>query len=625
MKKFSEEKIIFAIIIVIASILRLWNCWNWSFTHDELSAIVRLRYDSFSALIANGIRPDGHPAFVQLFLYIWTKLFGFSELAVRLPFAVAGIGSVALLFFIARKWFGFATACFTSLTLAILDFPILYSQQARPYSFGLFFCLLAVLCWTNLLFGTGRRIYLKIILYGVATALCMLTHYFSFLFAMIVAATGFLFLKKETVKPYLFSGVVAVLLFLPHISISIYQFSLSGVGELLAKPGNDFLWKFILYAFNDSPLVVITVAVLFSISVLLYHMDITFSKFQFICIAWFVLPFVAGYYYSLKVNPVLQYSTLIFSFPFLPMFLFSFFKDKNRKLRNILLTSTAIILLFSSFVEQEFYKREYFGVFKEINQTVSDLQKKYGKENIKTILNTSDKQIMNFYFERWHDTIPYDFFMGDDSLFISDMSKEIDSCKTPYFIYGWSNFRSPYEIPEMIKRKFPCVLYDEKHFNSEVTLFGKNDSCRRDTIFYAAIGFDRRSTERERIYFIWDSTKKDTLRSHSGKYSLSSESKDKFCITLRTSVKNIFRDNSGCVNVSAQVYTKGKFNSQFVMEVGKWQEIFATFELPASAYPDDEVRIYLWNPGKNTFYLDDFTVSSFADSKYDYYKTTVRK
>src|ERR1035437_2837841 len=376
MKKFSEEQIIFAVIIFIASVLRLWNYWNWSFSHDELAAFIRLNYTSFSELIAQGVREhDTHPAFVQVFLWGWTKLFGLSEAAIRLPFVMAGIGSVALLYFIAKKWFGFVTACFSSLTLAILDYPILYSQLARPYSFGLFFSLLAVWCWTNFLFGSGKKIYLKAFLYGVATALCMLTHYFAFFFAMIVAATGFLFLKKDTWKPYLLSGAVAILIFLPHISISLHQFSKGGVGEWLAKPEKDYLWKFILYGFNDSPLVVITVAILFLLSLLIYHLDISFSKFQFICIAWFLLPFAAGYYYSVNVNPVLQYSTLLFSFPFFLLFLFSFFKERKKRINTILFISLEVILLFSTIVEEKFYKREYFGVFKEIDQAVIDLQR----------------------------------------------------------------------------------------------------------------------------------------------------------------------------------------------------------------------------------------------------------
>ena len=195
MKKLFQEKLVFAFIISIAAILRLWNYSGWSFSHDEIGALVRLNYSSFTELIKEGVRNhDTHPALVQIFIWLWTSIFGLSEAAVRLPFVIIGIASVALLYLIAKKWFGYTTACFASLTLAMLDFPILYSQLARPYSFGLFFSLLAVWCWTNLLFGSGKNIYRKAILYGLATVLCMLTHYFAFFFAMIIAVTGLFFL-----------------------------------------------------------------------------------------------------------------------------------------------------------------------------------------------------------------------------------------------------------------------------------------------------------------------------------------------------------------------------------------------------------------------------------------------
>jgi hypothetical protein len=640
-KKFPQEKLVFGAIILLAAILRFWNYWNWSFSHDEIGAFVRLNYSGFSELIAQGVRDhDTHPALVQVFLWAWTKLFGLSEAAVRLPFVIAGIGSVALLYVIAKKWFSYATACFSSLTLAILNFPVLYSQLARPYSFGLFFCLLAAWCWTNLLFGTGKNIYRKAIFYGLATALCMLTHYFAFFFAMMMAATGLFFLKKENWKAYLLSGAVAIVLFIPHISVSLHQFGMGGVGEWLSKPGKDYLWKFILYSLNDSPLVVVTIAIVSLLSVLLYNMDIKFSKFQAICIAWFMIPFLAGYYYSVMVNPVLQYSTLLFSFPFLLLFVFSFFKEKNERFNNISLAGLGIILLFSTVVEQKAYKQEYFGVFKEINVAVADLQTKYGKENITITLNTSTKDIFDFYFKQNKEEVNFDFEAGDDSSYIADMLKKIDACKTPYFMYGWSNFRSPYEIPEIIKRKFPCILYDEQHFNSEVTLFGKNDSCRRDTIFYTNTGFEKRAPILE-----YDTTRIDSLHAHSGKHSLFIESKTKYCITYKTTVKQLFKDNT-CVSLCAWVCPQGKFDAQLVIDIGQptgkrdwqakllpkfiknkegWNQVFATFELPADAYPDDEVKIHLWNPNKNSFYLDDVTITSFSDSKYDYYAPSFRK
>ena len=641
------EKLIFILIILLASVLRFWNFWGWSYSHDELGAFVRLNYNSFSELYSHGVGNDTHPAFTQVFLFFWTKCFGYSEFAVRLPFVIAGILSVPLIYLIAKKWFGITTACFSSLCFAIIAYPILYSQLARPYSFGLFFSLLAVWCWINLLIGDNKKMFLKSICYGVATALCMLTHYFSFFFAIIVAATGIFFLKKETWKPYLLSGLVALVLFSPHIPMSLKQFSMGGVGEWLAKPEGDYLWKYILYAFNESSFLVVLIALVSLTGVLLYHNYLSINKFQAVSVIWFALPFLAGYYYSVNVNPVLQYSTLLFSFPFLLICLFSFFRENYPKTNQVLLFSFGIVLLYSTVFEQRFFKKEFFGVFKEINEKTADWSEKFGNENITTALNSSGKEVMDFYFNRMNKKIPFYYYAGDDPSFTANMLERIDSASTPYFAYGWSNFRSPYEIPEMIKRKYSCVVEDEKHFNSQITLFKKSDSCKRDTIFFATADFEKYNP-----VFWYDESKTDTLNFQTGKRSLNIDPDYSYCVILKTTVKKLCGwvlydlGKMACVNASVQLFSEGDFNAQIVMEVGSgggkkewqtkllesfvrkkgsWQEAFATFEFPASVYPDDEVTIYLWNPEKNSFRADDFTISTFADSQYNYYETSYRK
>ncbi len=652
MNKVSKDNLIFAGIILLASILRLWNYWNWSFTHDELGAFVRLNYSSFSELIAQGVRDnDTHPAFTQLFIFFWAKLFGLSEASIRLPFVAAGVGSVALLYSIAKSWFGTTTADFSATALAILEFPILYSQLARPYSFGLFFSLLTVWYWNKLLFSSNKKILQNTIAYGLATALCMLTHYFAFFFAMIVALTGFIYLKKETWKYYIGAGIIALLLFLPHLSISLHQFSMGGIGQWLAKPEKDFLWKYILYGLNDSPFLLAGITSVVLLSILVYHLDLTISKFQIISIVWFIIPFIVGYLYSVLVNPVIQYSTLLFSFPFLLIFIFSFFKEGKEKFNQLTLGGMSALLLFSTVIEKRFYAKEEFGVFKEINQIAAELQSKYGSENITTMLNTSSKEIFNFYFEKEKTPVKFDFYIGDDSTFVPHMLQKIDSCNSLYILYGWSNFRSPYEIPEIIKRKYPCVLFDEKHFNSQITLFAKecSDTMRRDTILYAYTEF-----ENDLENFILDAISFDSSIYYSGKRSIKLNPTNKYGVTYRTTVKQLFKDNYGCVNISAWIYSKTDFNAQFVMDIGQptgkrdwqakllqkyiipekanantkkegWHQIFVTFQIPETAYPDDEVKLHFWNPGNNSFYIDNFTVSSFADSKYNHYLVSYRK
>ena len=82
------------VIMLVASVLRLWKLGQVPFMHDEFSALLRTRFDSFHDFIQQGIMPDSHPIGVEAFLWFWVRIFGWNEFWVKLPFALMGIGSI---------------------------------------------------------------------------------------------------------------------------------------------------------------------------------------------------------------------------------------------------------------------------------------------------------------------------------------------------------------------------------------------------------------------------------------------------------------------------------------------------------------------------------------------------
>ncbi|MFM7078831.1 MAG: glycosyltransferase family 39 protein, partial [Bacteroidota bacterium] len=193
------------IILLVALAMRLYSLTGFSLSNDELSALSRLQFSGFSEIMEKGVIPDFHPAGVQLFLYYWIKVFGFSEFAVRFPFAIMGVVSVLLLFRIGKSWFGESTGLLAASALAILEFPLLYSQIARPYSPGLMCGLAAVFFWTRFLgvarngdADLNRRGALKDgIGFALSVSACMYTHYFAFIFAGLVCLAGLFFVKRD--------------------------------------------------------------------------------------------------------------------------------------------------------------------------------------------------------------------------------------------------------------------------------------------------------------------------------------------------------------------------------------------------------------------------------------------
>ena len=110
-------------------------------------------------------------------------------------------------------------------------------------------------------------------------------------------------------------------LYIPHIKIFFYHLSVGGVGGWLGPPENNFLLQYIDYIFHFSPIVLLLVFLLCVFS-FLYRMS-NQNMYLYASIIFFFVPFLTGFIYSKYVNPVLQYSVLIFSFPYLLFILFS--------------------------------------------------------------------------------------------------------------------------------------------------------------------------------------------------------------------------------------------------------------------------------------------------------------
>ncbi len=129
--------LIMCIIILMGVLLRLPHL-NRSLWYDELwSTSVKLKNP-----VALGVTIlfDPHPPFYAIFMYLWTSVFGDSEISVRIPPLMFGLSSILLTYYIALKFLGKNTSLLVSFLMCINPVHIWYSREARPYSATLFFC-----------------------------------------------------------------------------------------------------------------------------------------------------------------------------------------------------------------------------------------------------------------------------------------------------------------------------------------------------------------------------------------------------------------------------------------------------------------------------------------------------
>lgn len=347
-------------VVIVAFILRIWKFWDFDFMHDELSALSRTRFDNFHDLWHKGIKIDGHPAGVQLFIKGLTMVFGYSPFFLKLPFIIAGTGSVFLSYAIGKIWWNKNSALLIAAFLTITQQTLFYDTIIRPYGIGLFFSLLLLLVWTRI-FIQNRQSWKMFLVFGVLLAVLGYTHYFALLFGLLLTSVSVLYVSKNSFLKLLISSIVAILLYIPHFEVFIYQLGIGGVGGTggwLKPPTPKFFLKYGLYIFNHSYYLIGIFLVVLTAGASLKNQTNDKFKKRLVLIYLFLAPILIGYFYSVFRNPVLQVSVLIFSFPALLLFVFSW-TSETLSLPKI--SSLTFILIFGG-IFSLIYERDFYNV-----------------------------------------------------------------------------------------------------------------------------------------------------------------------------------------------------------------------------------------------------------------------
>ena len=465
------DYILIGIIILVAAVLRLWKLGQVPFMHDEFSALLRTRFDNFHDFIQQGIMPDSHPIGVQLFLWGWVKLFGWSEFWVKLPFVLMGIGSIYLIYIIGRQWFNRKVGLFSAAFFAVSQFTVFYSQLARPYSAGLFFVLLMAYFWYKVVFGakSTTRDYVG---FALSAWACSLIQYFSIAQAGLIFLTGLFFLPKERRKAYWLSGIAAVLLFAPTLPIFYQQLFVSGsIGGWLAAPKSTFLTDFLQYTMNYSQLFMFAVGIIILLPLILGKCSKQRQPLRWAGLAWFVIIFAIAFIYSLKREPIIQHSTLIFSYPFVIIVAFSMFG--TRTLSRWQTALVVVVLLFvgttSLILERRHFDLMYHQGFDQIAAKMQQDKAQYG-DQIQFATRTEIGEAAEFYQAQTDVKNRIVFNRYSNLRDFNDWLSEHQNA--PMLGFGWTDYVNPiWEVTAV--GNYPYLVEQKSWFTSRYLTLSK--------------------------------------------------------------------------------------------------------------------------------------------------------
>lgn len=451
----------FLALLALAAVLRFWRLWDMPYMHDELSALVRL-YPSLWETIRTGVaQQDTHPPGVQVFEWLWTRLFGSSEPAVKLPFVLLGLAALPLLYRTAMAWTSATTALLLTALMATLQYSVLYGQLARPYAAGLFTTALFADQLTRWLAQPQRR---HLLWMGVAALLSAYTHHFALLLAGLMGLSGLLLAAAPQRRAYLVMGALVLLGYLPNVPIFLAQLQQGGLDAWLAPPDRWWLLDHARWVLHYSwwlalpVLALVLWALLRLASARTYTSGGTLLPALPLLLLWGLAPMAIGLAYSVWRAPVVQHSVLLFSFPYLLMALLLGLGELGRT-RTVVLSALLAVLATGTLVgTRQHYSLLYHSKYERMLYTGMEAMAALGPERV-TVLLDAPKDQLDFYFAHWNlapERLPHTR-LRDPAYSPGALDSLLSTLHQRVLVYGQSN-GAPSEQLARIQLYFPHLV-----------------------------------------------------------------------------------------------------------------------------------------------------------------------
>lgn len=211
-------------ILTGASVLRLFHLDFQSVWMDEIYTLnVSDPSLTFKQMHDEVVLREGFPYLYFILLRFFYAVFGYTEIVARLLSAVGGIAGVGAIYVFGKHIFNKQAGLIAAFLLAINDFHIAASQEARPYTL---FVLFAIIAFYRLSVFIKEQSLKNAIWFGLAAGLMLNINFFALitLFAQgLVLLFVIAFSEKENRLKLFFrsvlAGAIAILLFLPNYEI----------------------------------------------------------------------------------------------------------------------------------------------------------------------------------------------------------------------------------------------------------------------------------------------------------------------------------------------------------------------------------------------------------------------
>lgn len=376
---FLNHNFLIILVVILGFILRIITL-DQSLWYDEAINVYYSTQHSFWSFVNIYPVGDFHPPLYFAVLWVFSHLFGTSEIIVRLPSVIFGTSSILIVYLLAKNLLSKKIALLSALLLAIAPLHIYYSQEARMYSLATLVVCLSFYFFERVL-AEGKN------LFRVGFIICNVLLLYSDYLPYLVFFSQFTFLlieRRDVLKQFIIlylisflSLIVWVPIFLEQIQTGINAAStVSGwrnvVGDASIKEMvlvflKNVIGRVSLENKYITGLLTIGLGILYG-SILGYGLK-EINRNSRILLYWIIIPTILAFLISFYI-PVLSYFRLQFIWPaFLILLSVSVFAlPKKLKIISIIfLVIISVVSTVSYYLNPKFQREDWKGLVSYIN------------------------------------------------------------------------------------------------------------------------------------------------------------------------------------------------------------------------------------------------------------------
>lgn len=243
------------LILLVGTVLRFYHNTDISLWHDEAFSALLIKYPWGEMFYRIGL--DVHPPAYYIFLRLWHYIFGDSLLSLRGFTVFFSVGTIWAVWVFTKEAFKDGKyAIWAALLVALNLFQIQYATEARMYTMGAFFAVLAAYFLAKALhlqkhiyqdsknqipnlpdfFKNRKKMLWNYLSFVISVIVLIYTHYYLLFTAVAICFYGLVYLyfhHEGGVKKYLyilFSFVLIILSYLPWLKTFLFQYKQVGAG-----------------------------------------------------------------------------------------------------------------------------------------------------------------------------------------------------------------------------------------------------------------------------------------------------------------------------------------------------------------------------------------------------------